>query len=125
MTKPHLGLFDLSEETGRLAPGSGESGRRAEILIMNDRLRVVLIRMKTGAVMKEHSAPGPATVQALSGAFILSIAGIEHEMSAGGLIAFDGGVPHNVRAIGDGALLLTIAWAPDWHGDDGDSDDMA
>lgn len=80
--------------------------------------------MKSGAAMKEHSAPGPATVQALSGAFIFSIAGTEHEMSAGGLIAFDGGVPHNVRALSDGALLLTIAWAPDWRGEEGNADDL-
>lgn len=115
MTEPTvLGTFDLAAEIDRFQPGDGASGRRAETLVKTDRLRLVLVTMRAGATLAEHTAPGPVTIQPVRGRFVVTAAAREDELGAGQLIALAAGVHHTVRAIDGGAFLLTIAWpAPD------------
>jgi quercetin dioxygenase-like cupin family protein len=105
-----LGAFDLAAEIERFPPGEGASGRRAETLVKTDRLRLVLVTMRAGAMLEEHTAPGPITIQALRGRFAVSVADREHDLGEGGLIAVEAGVRHAVRAVEAGAFLLTICW---------------
>jgi len=49
-------------------------------------------------------------LQALQGAFAVSAEDENLELLAGGFLALEGGVAHSVRAIEDGAFLLTISW---------------
>jgi quercetin dioxygenase-like cupin family protein len=116
MSDPVLGRFDLAAEIARLAPGDAESGRRAETLIKTDRFRVVLIVMRSGAQLHEHTAPGPISIQALRGEFAVAVGDDESTLAAGGLVSLAPGVEHAVRALSDGAFLLTMAWDPDWRG---------
>lgn len=113
MSENILGKFHLHNEIARLTPGESRSGRRAETLIKTDRLRVVLVTMRAGAELQEHTAPGPITVQALLGRFSVSVADDEHDLAHGNLISIQSDVPHSVRAVEDGAFLLTISWLPD------------
>jgi len=117
MTEAVLGRFSLAEEIERYAPGGGRSGRRAETLIKTDQLRVVLVTMQEGSHLQEHTAPGPITIQALSGRFMVSIEETEQELAAGGLIAISPGIRHSVRSIEPGAFLLTIVWSGSASGD--------
>jgi quercetin dioxygenase-like cupin family protein len=119
MATATLGNLNLDPEMARLAPGDSSSGRRAETLIKTDRLRVVLITMRTGATLQEHIAQGPITIQVLRGAFAVNLSGEEHVLSTGGLIALAGETPHAVRALDDGAFLLTLVWDPAWRGEAG------
>jgi quercetin dioxygenase-like cupin family protein len=112
-TRGILGSFELHEEMARFAPNV-PSGRRSETLIKSPMLRVVLVTMREGTELHEHSAPGPITVQPITGRFVLTVEGTEHELAAGTLVAVEGGARHTVRALTDGAFLLTIAW----HGDE-------
>jgi len=112
-----LGEFRLQDEIDRLQPGDSRSGRRAETLIKTDRLRVVLVTMRAGAELQEHSAPGPITIQALEGAFEVTVGVAVRPLEAGSLISIQAGARHAVRATGDGAFLLTISWLPDDAGD--------
>ncbi|CAN5879704.1 hypothetical protein BH24CHL4_BH24CHL4_10230 [soil metagenome] len=99
---------DLNQEIARYN-SDVPSGRRSEILVKNPSLRVVLVTMKAGTESHEHSVAGPITVQALQGAFAVS-EDENLELMAGGFLALEGGVAHSVRAIEDGAFLLTISW---------------
>lgn len=119
MTDPILGRFDLGAEIARLAPGDNAAGRRAETLIKDDRFRVVLITMRAGSHLQEHTAPGPITIQALRGDFAVTVGDEESPLPAGGLISLAAGIEHAVRAVSDGAFLLTIGWAPGWGGTPG------
>jgi quercetin dioxygenase-like cupin family protein len=113
-----LGEVRLKDEIARLEPGDSRSGRRAETLIKSDRLRVVLITMRSGAELHEHSAPGPITIHALTGSFEVDIAGNDsRQLSAGDLLSIQTEVRHSVRALEDGAFLLTISWLPADSGD--------
>jgi len=104
--------FDLNAEIERFPPNV-PSGRRSETLIKTPSLRVVLVTMRAGTELHEHVAPGPITVQPLRGRFAMIVAGDEHEIAAGALATLPGDVRHAVRAIEDGAFLLTIAWPGD------------
>ena len=105
-----LGMVRLPDEISRFAPGETKAGRRAETLIKTDQLRVVLVTMREGSHLQEHSAPGPITIQALQGRFTVSIEQDKQDLPEGGLIAIAPGVRHSVRSIEAGAFLLTIAW---------------
>jgi quercetin dioxygenase-like cupin family protein len=103
-----LGAFDLATEIARFPPGDGASGRRAEILVKTDRLRLVLVTMRAGASLDEHAAPGPISIQALQGRFVVIVGDRELELGGHGLLALAAGVRHAVRAVDGGAFLLTI-----------------
>ncbi|MBA2598492.1 MAG: cupin domain-containing protein [Chloroflexota bacterium] len=111
-TEGVLGRFDLGAEIDRFPPGV-PSGRRSETLLKTPRLRVVLVTMRAGTELREHTAPGVITVQPLQGRFAFMTDGGEREIAAGTLIALEANTRHAVRAIEDGAFLLTIAWPDD------------
>lgn len=119
MSESILGRYDLAAEIERLAPGDTAAGRRAQTLIKGDRFRVVLITMRAGSHLQEHTAPGPITIQALRGDFVVTVGEEESTLPAGGLVSLVAGIEHAVRAVSDGAFLLTIGWDPDWSGSPG------
>ncbi len=108
MAQEILGEFNLGAEIEHFAPGSTGAGRRAETLIKHDRLRVVLVTMRTGAALHDHTAPGPITIHPVRGSFAVTVGGEERRLDAGHLISIEAGVTHAVRALEDGAFLLTI-----------------
>jgi quercetin dioxygenase-like cupin family protein len=101
--------IDLAAEIERFPPDV-PSGRRSETLLKTLSLRVVLITMRAGTELREHVAPGPITMQPLRGRFALILEDGEREIAAGTLTALPAESRHAVRAIEDGAFLLTIAW---------------
>jgi quercetin dioxygenase-like cupin family protein len=110
MTQPIVvRLTDLQQEIVRFSPDV-PAGRRAEILVKTPSLRVVLVTMRAGTESQEHAVDGPITIQALTGAFVVSGEDEELQVPAGTLLALTGGVTHHVRCVEDGAFLLTISW---------------
>ena len=109
-TQETITQFDLNAEIERFPPDV-PSGRRSETLIKTPRLRVVLITMRAGTELREHVAPGTITVQPIRGRFTFMAGGDERKIVAGTLISVEGGVRHAVRALEDGAFLLTIGWS--------------
>ena len=109
-TQETITQFDLNAEIERFPPDV-PSGRRSETLIKSPRLRVVLITMRAGAELHEHVAPGTVSVQPIRGRFTFTAGDDEREITAGTLVSVEGGVRHAVRALQDGAFLLTIGWS--------------
>lgn len=107
-----LGHYVLADEIERFPPGPGAAGRRAETIVKTDHLRVVLITMRAGAALHEHTAPGPITIHVLHGRFVVGVEREQRELTTGALLAVAAGTPHAVRAVADGAFLLTIGWPP-------------
>lgn len=87
---------------------NSEALHRANLLIKTDTISVVLVTMLEGGEMHKHKAPGPITVQVLTGSIDFSVEGESNIMVEGDLISLAPGIPHAVSGIKDGAFLLTI-----------------
>jgi len=107
--------FDLPAEVHRLkAETTWSTGQNARTLIKYDDLRVVLTALQANARMPEHNTDGRISVQVLSGHIQLRASGRTFNLRPGGLLALDRAVPHEVTALEESVILLTIAW----HGRD-------
>jgi quercetin dioxygenase-like cupin family protein len=103
--------FDLPAEVHRLhAETTWSTGHNARTLIKYDSLRVVLIALKASVRLPEHKTEGRISVHVLSGHIQLKAAGRTFTLRSGGMLALDHGMPHDVEALEESALLLTIAW---------------
>lgn len=101
--------FDLAEEM-RIVRSELDAGhsRIARTLVKEGPLRLTLIGVRAGGGMHEHVAEGPITIHALDGTIVVHAAGEERTLAAGGLMALDGGVRHDVKSDSGGMFLLTL-----------------
>ena len=103
--------FDLPAEIHRLkAEATWSTGQNARTLVKYDDFRVVLIALGAEARMPEHKAEGRITIHVLSGHIRVKASGRTFSLRSGGVLAVDRGVAHDVHALEESALLLTIAW---------------
>jgi len=110
MAEPFM-EFDLQAEIHRLrAETTWNTGQNARTLIKYDDLRVVLIALAAQTRLPEHKADGRISVHVLSGHIQLRASGRTFNLRPGGLLAIDQGVRHDVEALEESAVLLTIAW---------------
>jgi quercetin dioxygenase-like cupin family protein/iron-sulfur cluster repair protein YtfE (RIC family) len=93
------------------SPEIARDGRTARTLIKDDALRQVLVALRTGGRLAEHRAPGPASVQVLSGRVAVTLQGVVYELSTGGLLRLPSGSPHAVLAHTDATLLVSMTTA--------------
>lgn len=90
-----------------------ESGRSSKTLAKYPDFRIVLILMKGGTRMRQHRAEGRISIQQLKGQVCIHLADRIVNVSAGHLVMLDCGVLHDVEALQESALLLTISWRRD------------
>ena len=121
MASPFL-EFDLTSEVDRLhRESTWNTGQNARTLIKYDDLRVVLMALEAGAKIPAHKANGRITVQVLSGHIRLNASQRAFDLLPGSLLALDHRAPHDLEALEESAVLLTIAW-PGRHESINDSD---
>jgi quercetin dioxygenase-like cupin family protein len=87
-----------------------ETGRSSKTLAKYPDFRIVLILMKGGTRMRQHRAEGRVSIQQLKGQVRIHLADRKVNVAAGHLLVLDCGVLHDVEALGESALLLTISW---------------
>jgi len=105
--------FNLPQEIARLQNGESwrrSSGRSSRTLVKYPDLHVVLIVMKAGKKLGQHHVDGRISIQLLQGNIRLQIPKQNIEMKGGALLTLEYGTPHNVEAIEESALLITISW---------------
>jgi quercetin dioxygenase-like cupin family protein len=103
--------FDLASEINQLhRDAESSTGRNAKTLVKCDDFRVVLTTLRAGARMPEHRTEGRISIHAVRGHLRIRAEGRTFDLATGGLLALDAGVAHDVDALEDSALLLTIAW---------------
>ena len=84
------------------------SGRASLTLARGDELTLVLIVMKAGATLDEHSAPAAAVVVTLGGKIIFTSSTDKITLEQGEGITFTGDVLHSVHASEDSVFLIVI-----------------
>lgn len=118
LTRPLTGAmltFGLSEELEELR---GEepykrSGRSGKTLAKSGRLRLVMVAMAEGNVIGTHQAASPMTIHVLTGSIRYRANNDEHDLKAGQVLFFGPGEAHDIQALEESALLLTISAAGD------------
>ena len=87
----------------------GEGKDREVHVLLADRWRkVVLIHIRRGSLLADHSARVPITIQTLAGKGRLRLGSEEHELFPGVLVPVDAQVIHNVQGDPDVALLVSF-----------------
>ncbi len=87
-----------------------QKGHTARMLFKKADLRVVLISMEKGSLLKEHHADGTISVQVLKGSVRFTAQGEAHTLQTHSLLALSASIKHKVEALEESAFLLTIAW---------------
>jgi quercetin dioxygenase-like cupin family protein len=106
-----MAQFDLLKEIADSEQNKPwQSGHNARTLFKKHDFRIVLITMEAAARMKEHHADGTISVQVLKGKIRFNVAGKTHELGTGNLFTLAASIRHDVEAVEDSALLLTISW---------------
>lgn len=104
--------FDLAAELeGLHRERSWTTGERnGKTLVREPDFRVVLTAMRAGTRLAEHEADARLSIQTVAGHLRLHLPGRVVDLPANHLLAPDSSVRHEVEAIEDSALLLTLAW---------------
>jgi quercetin dioxygenase-like cupin family protein len=104
--------FDLAAELeGLHRERSWTAGERnGKTLVREPDFRVVLTAMHAGTRLAEHEAGARLSIQTVAGHLRLHLPGRVVDLPANHLLALDRSVPHEVEALEDSALLLTLAW---------------
>jgi len=87
-----------------------ETGRSSKTLAKYPDFRIVLILMKSGTRMRQHRAEGRVSIQLLEGHVCVHLSDRKVNVLAGHMLVLDCGVLHDVEALEESALLLTISW---------------
>ena len=103
--------FDLAREIEeRHHEPEWASGHNAKTLAKYDDFRVVLTALRAHARLPAHQTEGRISIQALRGHLQVRAAGRTFDLRSGTLLTLDRGLPHDVEALEESVLLLTIAW---------------
>src|SRR5260221_8849137 len=87
----------------------GDGKDREVRTLFADRWRkLALIQLRRGAVLDDHSARFPITIQALAGNGTLRIGDEAYELSSGVVVPVDAHVVHRVHAEPAVAILVTF-----------------
>ncbi len=82
--------------------------RNSVTVVKTSNLSIVVTAVKKGATLCGHEVDGPITLQVISGAVRFGVAGKARTLVSGTLIAVDKAIPHDIQALEDSELLLTI-----------------
>lgn len=82
--------------------------REVQVLLADRWRKLVLIQLRHDALLADHSARFPITIQALAGKGMLRLGNEEHVLVPGVLVPVDAHVVHNVQGEPDVAILVTF-----------------
>jgi quercetin dioxygenase-like cupin family protein len=116
MTEPaspqHGVAFDLDslEKELRREYSYLREGHAARTLARTDDLRVVLVVLASGKRMSEHQTDVTTSIHTVSGHVRLRLPDRDVDVRAGNLLMLGRDLKHDVEAVSDSALLLTLGW---------------
>lgn len=115
-------IFDLEPQVRELRADESyrRSGRLGRTLARSGRLRLVLVALNSGVEVGTHQADSPMTLQLIQGRLGFRINGEPHELAQGQVLFFGPGDAHDIRALEESALLLTLSAVGDDFGEKSD-----
>jgi quercetin dioxygenase-like cupin family protein len=112
-------IFDLEPQVRELRDDESyrRSGRLGRTLARSGRLRLVLVALNAGIEIGTHQADSPMTLQLVQGRLGFRVDGKSHELQPGQVLFFGPGDAHDIRALEESALLLTLSALGDDFGE--------
>ncbi|GET45593.1 cupin domain-containing protein [Capnocytophaga felis] len=80
-----------------------------QVVLESDFSKEIRIAMSEGQIMKEHQTKFPIVVHILEGTIDFGVAGNVHTMKKGDIIALEGNVPHDLKALENSVVRLTLS----------------
>jgi quercetin dioxygenase-like cupin family protein len=114
-------IFDLEPLIRELRSDESyrRSGRLGRTLARSGRLRLVLVALNAGIDIGTHQADSPMTLQLIHGRLGFRVDDRTHELHQGQVLFFGPGDAHDIRALDESALLLTLSAVGDDFGEKG------
>lgn len=102
--------FDLNAAVQKLRsePHPAERGHRQIALYQYGTLTKILFAFDKGSVLEEHSARGVVSIHVLNGHLTVGAEGKTHDLKGGEVLVMAPGVPHDVRAVEESEMLLSV-----------------
>lgn len=102
--------YDLNNEIKNIKHEVRQNSkdRHTKLLAKEKDFRLVLISLKKGAVLQEHTAPGRIFVQILEGHTQMKVNNELIDLPTGHLITIEANIKHDVTAVEESVFLLTI-----------------
>ena len=79
------------------------------VLLETETSKEIRIVFKKGQLMREHKTPFPIVVEIYKGAIDFGVNGTRQQLSAGSLIALEGGIPHDLTALKNSVVRLSLS----------------
>jgi len=79
------------------------------LMMETDFTKEIRIVFQKGQCMDEHTAPFPITVEVAKGAIDFGVNGEVHLLGSGDIISLSGNVPHDLKAVNDSVVRLTLS----------------
>ncbi|MFY9554210.1 MAG: hypothetical protein WAV20_07375 [Blastocatellia bacterium] len=104
--------FGLAKEIAQLHEEEAwlRMGRNSKTLVKQPDVRIVLIALQKGGHLEEHSADARISIYTLSGHVKLQLPEQTVDLPQGHLLVLDRAVEHDLEALRESAILLTISW---------------
>jgi len=112
LAEPAL-AFDFSELSRKLRLEHPwlQHGSNAMTLVKQPDFRIVFMLLKAGTFVQEHHARSTISVQTVSGRVRLHLKDRVVDLPSRHLLALGQGVVHDMEAVEESEVLLTIAWS--------------
>ena len=86
----------------------GEEKPAIRVLLDTPNVKEVRITFRKGQEMKEHKAPFPIVVEVVQGSIDFGVGELRQLLTRGMLVALESLVPHDLRAIEDSVVRLSL-----------------
>ena len=104
--------FNLEKEIAQLHDEEAwqRTGRNSKTLVKQPDFRIVLIALQKDGHLEEHSADARISIYTLAGHVKIQLPEQTVDLPGGHLLVLDRALEHDLQALEESAILLTISW---------------